>query len=43
MFLVLNISSEQDIKEAKLKVFSSFDQVESPLDKGLSYFIKGKV
>jgi len=33
--------SEQDMKEAKLKVFSNVDQVESPLDKGLRFFIKG--
>jgi hypothetical protein len=35
------INSEQDIKEAKLKIFSNVDQVESPVDKGLRTFIKG--
>lgn len=33
--------NEQDIKEAKLKVFSNVDQIESPVDKGLKEFIKG--
>jgi len=36
-----NKFSDQDIKETKLKVFSSVDRVESPLEKGLRYFITG--
>jgi Zn-dependent M16 (insulinase) family peptidase len=39
--IMIKINSLQDIKEAKLKVFSNVDQVEPPQDKGLKYFIKG--
>ena len=39
--MICYINSEQDIKESKLKVFSSVDQVESALEKGLRFFIKG--
>ena len=35
--------SIQDIKEAKLGVFTKVDAVVSPLDKGLSYFVRGKI
>jgi len=34
-------NSDQDIKEAKLKVFSSVDRVESALEKGVKYFVRG--
>ncbi len=34
-------SRDRDIKETKLKVFSTFDRVESPLEKGLNEFIYG--